>query len=187
MLRVNTPRPSVRVESIGPPAPPIVTRCSTTQARASGVPSGPPCTTRPETTTRCARRSPAPPTRQARVNALRSELAEVFRIEVLEVRLELVGVERFGAGLAARLAGLDRREREQVLGREDRRLESQRDRDGVRRPRVDLNYRVPPVDVQLGVVRVVLHLGDDDLAEVRPQAEDHLLQEIVRQRPGELD
>src|SRR5437763_523701 len=104
MLRVNTPRPSVRVESIGPPAPPMVTRCSTTQARASGVPSGPPCTTRPETTTRCARRSPpAPPTRQARVSALRSELAEVFRIEVLEVRLELVGVERFGAGLAARL------------------------------------------------------------------------------------
>src|SRR2546425_13258909 len=95
MVSVNAPRPSVRLESIGPPPPPIVTRCSTTQARASGVPSGPPCTTRPETTTRCARRSPpAPPTRQARVSALRSELAEVFRVEVLEVRLELVGIER---------------------------------------------------------------------------------------------
>src|SRR6266516_4374458 len=98
MVSVNAPCPSVRVESIGPPPPPIVTRR--------------------ETTTRCARRSPpAPPTRQARVSALRSELAEIFRIEVLEVRLELVGVERFVAGFAAGFAGLDRREGEQVLGR----------------------------------------------------------------------
>src|SRR2546427_12818426 len=150
MVSVNAPRPSARLESIGPPPPPIVTRCSTTQARASAVPSGPPCTTQPETTTRCARRSPpAPPTRQARGSALRRELAEGFRVEALEGRLELVGIERFGAGLAAGLAGLDRREREQVLGREDRRLESQRDRDGIRRPRVDLNHRVSAVDVEL--------------------------------------
>src|SRR2546422_2174322 len=42
------------------------------------------------------------------------------------------------------------------------------------------------VDVQLGVIRVVLHLGDDDLPQVGAQAEDHLLQQIMGERPREL-
>src|SRR3989441_4907102 len=41
--------------------------------------------------------------------------------------------------------------------------------------------------MQLGVVGVVFHLSEDHLAEVRAQAEDDLLQEVVRQRPRELD
>src|SRR3989454_8434195 len=104
----KSPCPSVRLESIGPPAPPIVTRCSTTQARANGLPFGPPCTTRPVTTTRCARRSPpAPLSRQPRARALGSELPEIFRIEVLQVGLELVGAEGRGAGFGPGLLGPD--------------------------------------------------------------------------------
>src|SRR5256885_3851241 len=187
-LKLRSPRPSVRLESIGPPAPPIVTRCSTTQARGSGRPFGPPCMTRPVTTTRCARISPpAPLSRQARARALGSELPEVFRIEVLQVGLELVGAERRGTGLGAGLACLDRSERQQVLGREDGSLEPQRDGDGIRRSRVHLNHGVAAVDVELGVVGVVLHLRDDHLAEVRAQTEDDLLQEVVRERSRELD
>src|SRR6266480_3268119 len=117
---------------------------------------------------------------------LRSELPEIFRIEVLEVVLQGIGIERPRAGLAARLARLHRREREQAFAREDRRLEPERDGDRVGRPGVDLDHRVAAVDVQLRVIRVLLHLGDDHLAQIRAQAQDHLLQQVVGERPGEL-
>src|SRR2546427_12100789 len=93
----------------------------------------------------------------------RSEFPEIFRVEVLEVGLQRVGIERRRARLAASLSRLDRREREQGLARENRRLEPQGDGDGIGWPGVDLDHRVTAVDVQLGIVGVVLHLGDDDL------------------------
>src|SRR5947208_8824238 len=158
------------------------TRCNTTQVRAAGRPVGP-YRTRPVTTTCCAR---SPPARHSSNAVLRSELPEIFRIEVLEVGLQRVGIERPRARLAAGLSRLDRREREQSLAREDRRLEPQGDRDRIGRPGVDLDHRVAAVDVQLGVIRVVLHLGDDDLPQVCAQAEDYLLQEIVCERPRKL-
>src|SRR5207253_292404 len=58
--------------------------------------------------------------------------------------------------------------------------------DRVGRPGVDLDHRVAPVDVQLRVIRVLLHLGDDHLAQVRAQAQDYLLQQVVGERSGEL-
>src|SRR5438132_659704 len=137
--------------------------------------------------TRCASRPTAPPpTRARRTSALRRELAEIFRIGVLEVGLQRVRVERRRAGLAAGLGRLDRGQREQGLAREDGRLEPQRDGDRVGGARVDLNDRVAAIDVQLGVVGVVLHLRDDDLAEVGAEARDDLLQEVVREGPREL-
>src|SRR6266705_1707767 len=190
MVNVNAPRASVRIESIGCPPPVIATWCSTTQVPTSGRATGPPCITRPETTTPCAARPPlrtARPARVAETATLRRELAEVFRIEVLEVGLQRIGVERPRPRLAAGLARLDRREGEQALAREDGRLQAQRHGDRVRGPGIDLDDRVAAVDVQLGVVRVVLHLGDEHLAQVRAQAEDHLLQEVVSERPRKLD
>src|SRR5947208_9992247 len=139
------------------------TRCSTTQVRATGRPAGP-YRTRPVITTCCARSAPA---RHSSSNAvLRSEFPEIFRVEVLEVGLQLVGPERRGAALAAGFAGLHRRERKQALARENRRLEPQGDGDRIGRPGVDLDHRVVAVDVELGVVGIVLHLGYDVLPEV---------------------
>src|SRR2546425_3866041 len=132
-------------------------------------------------------RSPPAAARHSSTAVLRSELPEIFRIEVLEVGLQLVRPERRGAALPARLSRLDRRECQQALTRENRRLESQCDRDRIGRPRVDLDHGVAAVDVQLGVIGVVLHLRDDDLPQVGAQAENHLLQKIMRERPRELD
>src|SRR5882724_1750129 len=182
MVRAYAPRASVRTESTGWPPPPMDTWWSTTQVRAAGRPVGP-FRTRPVTTTCCARSAPA---RHSSNAVLRSELPEIFRIEVLEVGLQRVGIERSRARLTARLSRLYRRECEQALARENRRLEPQGDRDRVRRPGVDLDHRVAAVNVQLGVIRVVLHLGDDDLPQVGAQAGDHLFQEIVGERAREL-
>src|SRR5512146_835533 len=171
------PPASVRAESTGPP-PPAVTWCSTTQRPASGAPSGPPRRSTPDTVP-----SPAPPwdartvtpapssARSAPTVALRRELPEILRIEILEVVLERVGVEGLGAALSQVLGGVDGGVLEQILTREDRRLEAQRHRDRVRGARIDVDDRVAPVDVQLGVVGVVLDPGDDHLAQVRSQSD----------------
>src|SRR5437870_1357619 len=197
--RVAIPGFSSSTSSSTSRVPSIDTSWSTIQARASGVAERPPWYSRPVTATpptpptpptpatRCASRATAPAPESARSrSALRRELAEVFRIEVLEVGLQRVRVERGRAGLAPALAGLDRGKREQAIAREDGRLEPQRDRDGVGGPRVDLNHRVAAIDVQLGVVGVVLHLRDDDLAQVGAESRDDLLQEVVREGPREL-
>src|SRR5512144_2424902 len=186
------PPASVRTESTGPP-PPAVTWCSTTQRPASGTPVGPPRRRTPDTAP-----PPAPPwdarvdtpapssARSAPTVALRRELAEILRIEILEVVLERVGIEGLGAALSQVLGGVDGGVLEQVLAREDRRLEAQRHRDRVRGTRIDIDDRVAAVDVQLGVVGVVLHPGDDHLAQVGAQTDDHLLEQVVGERPGEL-
>src|SRR5579884_822332 len=180
------PAASVRVESIARPPPLRDTSCSTTHAPGRGRPAGP-YSTRPVTASRWAARpagAPAAPAARPRsATSLRRELAEVFRIEVLEVRLQRVRVEGPGPGLA----GLDRGEGQQVLAREDRRLEAQRHGDRVRRPGVDLDHGVAAIDMQLRVVGVVLHLRDDHLAQIGAQPHDDLFQEIVGERAGELD
>src|SRR6266550_7721885 len=185
IVSVNRPVAPVRVESIGPPWPCMRTWCSTTHAFASGRSRGP-YSTCPETCTRCATSPPPPLNRQRRTSALWRELAEIFRIEVLQIRLEGVGVERGGAGGLAGFAGIHRREPQQTLAREDRGLEPQSHGDRIRRAGVDLNNRVSAVDVQLGEIGVVLDLGDDDLAEVGAEADDDLLQEVVGEGAGEL-
>src|SRR5258708_5050245 len=75
---------------------------------------------------------------------------------------------------------------EQAVAGEDRGLEAQRQRDGIRRTRVDLNHLVAAIDVQLGVVRVVFHLRDDDFPQLGAQSHDDLFQEVVRERAAEL-
>src|SRR2546430_17083304 len=135
------------------------TSCSTTRVRASGRPAGP-YSTRPETAIPWATRPvvPPPPPSSARSARLRSELPEIFRIEVLEVVLQGIGIERPRSGLAARLARFHRGERQQTLAGEYRRLEPHRDGDRVRRPGVDLDHRVAAIDVQLRVIGVLLDL-----------------------------
>src|SRR2546425_6034990 len=122
-------------------------------------------------------------------NRLRRKLAEIFRIEVLEVRLQRVSVEGTapGTGLDRAFTGVDGRELEQCLARQDRRLESQRQRDRIGGAGIDLNDRIAPIDMQLGEVGVVLHLRDDHLAQLGAQPDDHLLEQIVRQRAREFD
>src|SRR3989442_1527341 len=161
--RVAIPGVSSSTNSSTSRVPSLSRRAIVMTPRATRTAPPPP----PAPATRCASRATAPAPESARSRrALRRELAEVFRIEVLEVGLQRVRVERGRAGLAPALAGLDRGKREQALAREDGRLEPQRDCDGVGGPRVDLNHRVAAIDVQLGVVGVVLHLRDDDLAQV---------------------
>src|SRR2546428_14069771 len=108
--------------------------CSATQVRATGRPAGP-NRTRPVITTCCARSAPA---RHSSNAVLRSEFPEIFRVEVLEVGLQLIGSERRGTALAAGFAGFHRCESQQALARENRRLEPQGDGDRIRRPGVDL-------------------------------------------------
>src|SRR5712692_9913287 len=181
MTSVNSPRLPARAESIGPPLP-MLTWCSTTQAPGSGLPGRPGVPSRsprPVAVTRCPSRRPEPPPASASsARALRSKLAEVFRIHVLQVGLQGVRVEGGGACAVRRFAGLDRGEPQQVFAGEDGRLESQRHGDRIRRPGVDVDHRVAAVDVQLGVVGVLLDLRDDDLAQIGAEAEDDLLEEI---------
>src|SRR6266704_4945584 len=130
-----------------------------TQALPRGTVSRPPCSTRPLTLTAWEQSAVGMPTSSSR---LRRKLAEIFGIEVLEVRLQRVGIERAGAGarLDRAFTRVDGGQLEQRLARQDRRLEPQRQRDRVGRAGIDLNHGVTAIDVQLGEVRVVLHLRD---------------------------
>src|SRR5712664_158997 len=168
------PRASLRTESTGP----VLSRAKrwrSTQAFASGTLSRPPRSTRPLTLTAWEKSAVGMPTSS---NRLRRKLAEIFRIEVLEVRLQRVGVEGTapGTGLDGAFTGVDGRELEQRLACQDWGLESQCQRDRIGRARVDLNDRIAPIDVQLGEVGVVLHLRDDHLAQLGAQPNDHLLE-----------
>src|SRR5882672_12673249 len=176
------PRASLRTESIGPAASRAM-RCNTTQALASGTVSRPPRSTRPLTLTAWEQSAVGMPTSS---NRLRRKLAEIFGIEVLEVRFQRVGVE--GAAptwLDGAFARVDRGELEQRLARHDRRLEPQRQRDRIGGTRVDLNHRIAAINVELGEVCVVLHLRDDHFAQLGAQSDDHLLEQVVRQGAGE--
>src|SRR5690348_3042986 len=85
-----------------------------------------PRTTRPVTWVRWAASGVAAHRAAATARAaLRNELAEIFRIEVLEVGLERVRVEGAGAGIAHGIGGLDGRVLEEPVLGEDRGLEPQ--------------------------------------------------------------
>src|SRR3972149_6396526 len=180
------PPRSVRAEPTGDP-PRSDTWCSTAHAPATGVESAPVTeTTRPDTRKPWATSSAGwnPRARIAAARALRRELPEVFRIEVLEVVLELLRVPRLGARLLS--GGIHRRQLQQVLLGEDRCLEPQRHGDAVRRAGVDLDHVILAVDVELGVVGVLLDLGDEHMPEISTQADDDLFHEVVREGSGEL-
>src|SRR5207245_7332401 len=89
----------LRTESIGP-AVVLDMRCSTTTTFARGTVSRPPPprSTRPLTLTDCPASGAPPQSTPSSRAALRRELAEIFRIEVLEVGLQRVGIERAAAG-----------------------------------------------------------------------------------------
>src|SRR2546422_9146532 len=133
-------------------------RCSTTAAFARGTVSPPPRSTRPLTLTDCPASGAPPQSTPSSRAALRRELAEIFRIEVLEVGLQRVGIERAAAGarLDRAFTRIDGGQLEQRLARQDRRLEPERERDRVRGTGVDLNDGVAALDVQLGEIGVVL-------------------------------
>src|SRR5919109_2319324 len=133
-------------------------RCSTTHAFGSGAVSRPPRRTLPLMLTCgvCAGSIEKPPSQNS--SWLRRKLPEIFRIEILEVRLEGVGVERPTPGLDAAFAGVDGCELEQRFTRQNRRFQPQRQGYRIRRPRIDLNHRIAAVHMKLGEVRVVLHL-----------------------------
>src|SRR5882724_9271840 len=107
------------------------------------------------------------------------ELSEVLGVHLLEVLLELVGVE---PGTRRGLVGLDPRLIEQMVAGEDRRPEPQRERDAVRGARVDLEDLVVAPDEQLGKVGVFLYRADDDPAKLAAQPHDHLLEQVVGER-----
>ena len=98
-----------------------------------------------------------------------------------------ISSRRLRERLRRRLAFLEEQRREQALLREDRRLESQRDRDAVRRPRVDVHGLGLRGDVQLRVERAVLDLRDVDAAQRAAHADDEILAEVVRERALALE
>src|SRR5215472_842839 len=103
--------------------------------------------TAPVTVTDCAAATPAPLPRakRPRSSVLRCELAEIFRIEALEVGLEGVGIERAARAFTGStrpgaftdgVGGLDDGVLQQLVVGEDGGLEPERQGDGVRRPGV---------------------------------------------------
>src|SRR5438105_12628334 len=148
MVKWKRPAASLRIESTGPWRDSL-TECAMTQVPASGTESRP-----WRWTMRPLRMMGA-----ASWMALRSKLAEVFGVELGEVFLQRLGIERGGIG-----RGFDQRlgrQIEQVPAGEDRRLEPQRYGDAVRGPGIDLDHVLGPVDVQLGEVGVLLDHGDE--------------------------
>src|SRR3989442_8773021 len=127
----------------------------------------------PDTMARCAPRPAGPPQVSARstTRALRRVLAEVFRVEVLEVGFQRVRVERL-RGARPRLAGVDGGVLQQGFAGEDRGLEAQRHGDRVGGPGVDLNHLIPAVKVRPAVVRLVLRFRGDALAQAPPGPDD---------------
>src|SRR3954469_3268929 len=121
--------------------------------------------------------------RAARVHI---ELPKIFRPQVLQIFLELVGrhlLRWLGDGLRRGLAFLEEQRGQQALLRVDRRLESQRDGDAVRRTGVDVHRARGPGDVKLRVKGAVLHLGDVDASKRAAQPDDEILAEIVSEWP----
>src|SRR5512140_366453 len=144
-----------------------------------------------------------PPSHLPRVHAARRsqvELSEVFGSHLLQILLELFrrDVARIlrnhrrlllviaaAATLCLGVLHLDRRE-ERFL-REDRRRETQCDRDAVGGTRVDVKHVLAAQQVQLREIRVVLHLGDLYAAQLGTHAGDQPLAQVVRERPRRTD
>src|SRR5262249_27651218 len=109
--------------------------------------------------------------------SLELELAEVFRVEPFEVAAELLGLlflgqlARLGLGLAfglrfARRGLFARRRLEQRLVHVDRRLGTQRERDGIRRPGVDRQHLRVALQEDAGEEGVLPEIRDHDLGDL---------------------
>src|SRR3954469_6777000 len=104
----------------------------------------------------------------SRAARLHIELPKIFRPQVLQIFLELVGrhlLRRLRDRLRRGLAFLKEQRGQQALLRVDRRLEAERDGDTVRRTGVDVHSARGPGDVKLRVERAVLHLGYVDASK----------------------
>src|SRR5690348_9198284 len=120
------------------PCPAIAMRCNTAQRPPAGRVTSPPSATVPRTSGPWAARPPAALPARSAASAgprrLRREFAEVVRVEVLQVGLERLGIERrraAGAALPERLRGLHGGVLQQLVAGEDRCLEPEGEGDGV--------------------------------------------------------
>src|SRR5262249_983011 len=95
--------------------------------------------------------------------------------ELQHLRLELLLVDLLALEL-------DRRLGDHVVGREDRRLGADRERDRVGRARVDLDLLAVLDDGDLRVERVLAQLRDGDATDRRTELLEHFADEIVRHR-----
>src|SRR5437879_8708548 len=111
-------------------------------------------------------------------------LLEVLRLDVLQPLaqlLRIVGLDRLRRLLRdLHLPGL----REDLLLHEDRGGHAQRQRDGVRGPRVDRVLGVAELEVEDGEEGVVLEGGHHDLAHLGLERLEDVLDQVVRHRPG---
>src|SRR4029077_12995130 len=137
----------------------------------------------------------AAPRRAGGARRSRVELAEILRPEVLEVFLELLraqsraftGALRRREGLRVRLISVFLGPHEERVGREDGRVETQRDRDRVGRPGIDPRDRSTALEMQLAEVGVVFDVRDLDAPQRGAKADDEILAEVMRHRPLALD
>src|SRR5439155_10852002 len=157
-----------------------------------GAAAMPEATTRMKGTTPAAR-SAVLTRRNSRSGTSKIELAEIFRAKMLEVGFELLGAElhllargRRVGGVEGILVGLFLLFHEQFFGREDRRIETHCDGDTVGGTRVDPHEIAAAIEVQLGVIRVLLDAGDLHAAECGAKADDHAAAQIVCQRTRAL-
>ena len=109
-----------------------------------------------------------PPTPDSTIDGRRTSDAEVFGADVLDEVLELVddlvGV-LLGLGRGFLADGVD-----EFVARVDRRFTAHRQRDRIGRPSRDHRARRRGLQVDLGEVRAVADLGDDDARHRRRRA-----------------
>src|SRR5450759_3562210 len=175
------------MESSGP-ARSGPTRCRTTHAPLIGSKcSAPGRTMRPETRCGTCGRAACMSSRTA---SLHIELPKIFGTQVLEVFLQLVGrhlVRWLGQRFRGSLPFLEQKRGEEIFLGKDRRFESERDRDAVRRTRVYMHRAGVAGNVKLRVKSAVLDFGNVDTAQCAAHADDEILAEVVRERPLALE
>src|ERR1700720_4731914 len=164
------------------------TRCRTTHAPLTGSMRWPPGRTiRPDT---CCGTDGSAACRTSRTASLHIELPKIFGSQVLEVLLQLISrhlVRRLGQRFRRGLPFLEQKRGEETLLREDRRFESERDRDAVGGTRVDVHRAGVSRDVKLRVKSTVLDLGNVDAPESATHADDQILAEVMGERPLALE
>src|ERR1700738_4375394 len=140
-------------------------------------------TMRPETCCCVAGRAAC---KKSRTANLHIELPKVFGAHVLEVLFQLLRghfVRWLGERLRGSLALLQEERGEQTFLGEDRRLESERDRDAVRGTGVDVHGARAARDVQLRVEGPILDLRDVHTSQCASHSDDEILAEIVGKWP----
>src|SRR5687768_9285952 len=190
-VKRKRPERSVRSESMGP-CRSRPTRWRTTRAPATGCESAPAKRTTDPAARDCAavggtsavHASTVIPASAARLTPISGiELAEIFRVELLEPFLQLLDVER---RVRRRLFGLHSALVEQPVAGEDRSVKPEGERDAVARARIHLEHVVLASDEQLGEIGVLLDRAYDDAPQFAAEADDDLLEQVVRERPLRL-